>query len=214
MNRPVVDRPVPTSWRKVLLLAVAATAFGTAMAQDTAARADVPTLKVGDRWKYERNDRRTGAKEAEFTRTIATVTAARIEGTDNDAKLVLNPDLSAVENGSGTYSGDSRYVSFPMEVGKKWSFKYNFVNKTNAGQSRWQLDATVVGYEKVKVPAGEFDAFKIEYKGYWNNDRINRNGRITQTSWFAPAARATVKTEYDDTYSNWVQQLVEMQLQP
>ena len=31
-----------------------------------------------------------------------------------------------------------------------------------AAPSRWQLDATVVGYEKVKVPAGEFDAFWLQ----------------------------------------------------
>lgn len=200
---------------RAALAAALVSTIGAAAAQGGAPTlAQAPVFKVGDRWKFERNDRRTGAKEAEFTRTITAVSATQIEGTDNSAKVAFNTDLSVIENGAATYKGDTRFVAFPLAVGNKWTFKYDVVNKTNGTPSRWQLDATVVGYEKVKVPAGEFDAYKIEYKGYWNNDRNNRNGRVAQTAWFAPAARATVRTEFDDTYSNWVQQMVELQLQP
>ena len=29
------------------------------------------------------------------------------------------------------------------------------------------MSVAVLGYEKVRVPAGEFDAFKLELKGNW-----------------------------------------------
>jgi len=101
-----------------------------------------------------------------------------------------------------------------LEIGKKWDYKYSLANKMNPTKSRWQLEANVVAYEKVKVPAGEFDAFKIEYTGYWNNETSGRSGRLKITNWFAPAARNVVKTEFEDGFNNWIRQLVEFELQP
>lgn len=201
-------------WLRFVLLALVASFAGTAFAQGGASRVELPTVKVGDRWKSEQSDRRTGVKESEFDRKVTSVTASQIEGTENDGKFVWTPELNVVESPTIVITGDAKILSFPLEIGKKWEFKYGFANKLNATKVRWQLDATVVAYEKVKVLAGEFDALKIEYKGFWNNDTTGRNGRLKLTNWFSPATRSVVKTEYDDGYNNWVRQLVEFQLQP
>ena len=201
--------------KRRLFVAVSIASFAaTAVAQSSAPRAELPTVKVGDRWKYDQNDRRTGVKENEWNRTVMAVSASQIEGTENDGKFVWTSDMNTVESSVAVITGDARFLKFPLEVGKKWDFKYNFVSKVGPGKGRWQLDAVIVAYEKVKVPAGEFDAFKIEYKGFWNNDNNGRNGRLTQTTWYAPAARAAVKVEFEDGFNNWVRQLVELQLQP
>ena len=203
-------------WFRAGLFASCALYLGAPLAQGGAPRADVPTLKVGDRWKYEQNDRRTGLKESELERKVTSVTASQIEGTENDGKFVLTADLSTVESSVFVATGDNKQFSFPLEVGKKWEYKYSFANKLNPGKGRRQLEANVVAYEKVKVPAGEFDAFKIEYTGFWNSDTNRRpnSGRLTSTSWYAPAARGVVKVEFDDGSNSWVRQMVEMQLQP
>ena len=130
------------------------------------------------------------------------------------ASFVWTPELNVVESSTAVISGEARGLSFPLEIGKKWDYKYSFANKLNPTKGRWQLEANVAAYEKVKVPAGEFDAFKIEYKGFWNNDTSRQNGRLMLTNWFAPATRSVVKTEFDDGYNKWVRQLVEFQLQP
>ena len=57
------------------------------------------------------------------------------------------------------------------------------------------MDSSVVAYEKIKVPAGEFDAFKIEAKGFWNNQTTPRSGKMQITNWYAPAAKAIIKSE-------------------
>jgi hypothetical protein len=177
-------------------------------------RADLPAVKAGDHWRFEESDQRTGIKEAEFDRKITSVTPSEIQGTENEAKLVLTPELNVVESSTMVVTGDAKLLSFPLEVGKKWNTKYSFANKQSSTKLRFQLEASVVAYEKVKVPAGEFDAFKIEYKGYWNNETTGRNGRIKMTNWFSPDARCIVRNEYDDGHNNWVRQLVEYQLQP
>jgi len=194
-----------------LVLCVIAVSAATAQGSP---RAEQPELKVGDQWRWERSDRRTGIKDAETKRVITAVSSTQIDGTENNSKLTLSPDHKVLESSAIVSSLPARFIEYPLEVGKKWEFKWAFTSKLNNANIRWQAEAEVKAYEKVKVPAGEFDAFKIEYKGYWNNDTSRGNGRIRQTSWFAPAAKTFVKSEYDDGYSSNLTHLVEVQVQP
>ncbi len=171
-------------------------------------------MQVGDRWKYEQSDRRTGVKQAELERIVTAVSASQIEGTDNGGKLVMTPELNAIESPVLVMKGEAKFLSFPLEVGKKWESKYSFTNKQNGTQARWQFEASVVAVERVKEPAGEFEAFKIEYKGYWNNDTTGGNGSLKLTSWYAPAARNIVRFELADGYNYWVRHLVDYRVQP
>jgi hypothetical protein len=111
------------------------------------------------------------------------------------------------------FSGDAKFFAFPLEVGKTWNLSYSVVGKVKLHTTRWQLNAaTVAAHEKVKVPAGEFDAFRIEYRGFWNNDTTARNGRAIIKNWYAPAARSVVRREIDDTFNVTALELVEFQL--
>ena len=177
-------------------------------------KGNAPEVKVGDHWKLEQRDARTGIKESEFVRRITAVSPDLIEGTENDATLKMRPDLNPIESSINIAGGDPKFLNFPLEVGKKWSFKYTFANKTNSGKGRVQLDAEVVAYEKITVPAGTFDAFRIENRGFWNNDASRNNGRTKMVYWYAPVAKSVVRTEYEDGYNNWIRELVEFQLQP
>lgn len=182
--------------------------------QTATPKAEAPQIKVGDYWKQEQKDKRTGSRESETSRTVSAVTQTAIEGTENDGKFSMTPELNPVESTSTLVTGEPRFLNFPLEVGKRWSFKYNFSNKTNQNKGRVQLDAEVVAYEKVTVAAGSFDAFRIETKGYWNNDATRGNGRSKSTYWYAPTARTVVRTDYDDGYNNWTRELIEYRLQP
>jgi len=212
MYRHVLGSKKRMAWQPVLAAAVMALTFGSATVQGAGPGADAPSLKVGDQWKFERVDRRTGVAAGEFLRTITAVTPSKIEGTENNEKFAMTADLNVIESSVSVQSGNVKYLNFPLEVGKKWSFAYAATNKTTGRKYSYQIDASIVAQEKVKVLAGEFDAFKIEYKGVFTGERLNR--RIIQTNWYAPAARAPVRIEFDDTANNWAQQLVEVQLQP
>jgi hypothetical protein len=202
-----------SSCRNLFVAALCAVA-GFASGQTATSRAESPSVKVGDRWKFETRDRRTGVKESEVARTVGSVGASRIEGSQNDGTFVATPEMNFVETPTVVLTGDVKYLSFPLEVGKKWAFKYGLVNKVSGARADWQLEAEVVAVDKTKVQAGEFETYKIEYKGFWNNRTTGRNGRFVITNWYAPMARTTVKTEFDDTYNRTTTELVEMQLQP
>lgn len=175
--------------------------------------AQVPDLKLGDSWKTEQRSKQTGLKEADTERVITMIGGEMVEGTENGAKFAMTRELNFVETPSVSQSGQKR-LSFPLEVGKQWSYSNNWVMKTGSTRGREQLDVKVVANEKVTVPAGEFEAFKIEAKGYWNNDTARTNGRHSRIYWYAPAAKAVVKYENDDGYNRWIQELTELKLQP
>lgn len=209
--RARLQAKVPAFLACAALVAVAVGAFPAHAAGE---KAEAPLIKVGDRWKSEQKDKRTGNKEAETIRTVTAVSANFVEGTENEGTFKMTSDLNPVESPAAVVTGDPKFLSFPLEVGKKWSHKYNFANKTNQNKGRIQLDTEVLGYEKVTVAAGTFDAFRIESKGFWNNDATQRNGRSKSVYWYAPVARSIVRTEYEDGFSYWVRDVVEMQLQP
>jgi hypothetical protein len=84
-------------------------------------------------------------------------------------------------------------------------------------KGRTECAVTVVGDEKVRVAAGEFDAFKIESKA--NFSGTSPDGPVsavgTATYWYAPAARAVVKSEYrDQDVKQVITELLDFKLQP
>lgn len=179
-----------------------------------AQRAERPEAKVGDRWRFEQRDQRTGVKEYENVRVVTAVDASRISTTESGAPGSFTADWSPLDTPRVSNAESVKYLDFPLEVGKKWAFKTQWNNKITQSRGRSTFDVAVVAQERVKVPAGEFDAFKVEAKGFWNNDTNGRNGRITLTYWFTPAARHVVRTTNDDGYNLWVNELMELQLHP
>ena len=145
---------------------------------------------------------------------MTAVTASQVEATENGDKLIWTLEKNLIESPTAVLTPPNAVLSFPLEIGKKWSYKFGYANKQNGSKGRLQVDATVVAFEKVKVPAGEFDTFKIEYKGFWNNDTRGWNGAIRNMGWYAPAARAFVKFESADGFNDNIRVLVEYQLQP
>lgn len=77
--------------RAFVMSIVAFSMLGTASAQTLPPKADAPVLKIGDRWKLETKDRRTGAKEADWALAVVAISATQIEMTENDGKLLMTP---------------------------------------------------------------------------------------------------------------------------
>ena len=51
---------------------------------------------------------------------------------------------------------------FPLEPGKEWSTRVNANNTESNSNHSVRVDAVVVGNERIRVPAGEFDTIKIK----------------------------------------------------
>ena len=90
---------------------------------------------------------------------------------------------------------------FPLETGKSWSVRLDAVNPASGRRNSVRVDGEVLGVERVRVPAGEFDTIKIRrliYAGDW--DGFRRETNIVETDWYAPAVGRAVRSESTSQY--------------
>ena len=70
-------------------------------------------------------------------------------------------------------------------------------NRDNKSTALATVNVAVIAHERVRVVAGEFDAFKIvatgSFRGLSKGGPGILSGDVDQTYWYAPAARAVVK---------------------
>lgn len=148
---------------------------------------------------------------------IKTITSAAIEATENGEPLVLTHDLNVLDSPRQTES-NPKALSFPLEVGRRWRYSSDWLFKPKGSKGNSIVDVAVLGHEKIRVPAGEFDAFKLMARAVIRgisgiNSQID--AETTTTYWYAPAARAVVKWEFHNPYlGRSTVELVDFELRP
>ena len=175
------------SMKRVLALALAGLST-CALAQ----RAELPVVRAGDEWKFVVYYT-VPSTTPNRSWVITSVGAAGIQGTENGEPLRLSPELNILES-TEIKASNMRMLSFPLEVGKKWHYESDWLFKPKASKGTFTSDVSVVAYEKINVPAGEFDAFKLVEKRAMRGVAIDVQTNLT--SWYAPAANAIVKSVY------------------
>jgi hypothetical protein len=112
-------------------------------------------------------------------------------------------EAMCISNGQPcVYSPGIESVRFPLEKGAKWAFDYSVKGETFTAQAN--QDRRVEALEKVKVPAGEFDAYKVSYEGRFRGTNTKGSpfsGRFEGTDWFAQIGGkiVAVKRAYKST---------------
>lgn len=179
---------------------------GAALAQDMAP-IERPVLKVGDSWTYRTLDGWNNTETGKSTRTLVAfennLVISRVKNliSGEETTASANADLQPCRS----MQNDTTLVcvgafKFPMATGYKHSYR-----KLPGASGRLYFDADCEGkgMEKIKVPAGEFDAHRIECQGFWT--RVfdgNASGRFQQTLWYAPAVRNEVKSVFENRRPN------------
>jgi hypothetical protein len=177
---------------KMLMLFVAlftSVCFASGAAAQTAERPDV---KLGDLWTYSRTDTRYGQPPCTYSRLVREVDEKPVLIVDNPKNCQVGVNPVGLE--------------FPLEIGKTWHRKYSSVS----GSVKQESDATytVVGVEKIAVPAGTFDAFKIIASINYTimgTVMMASTGTTTVTMWYSPQVRKSVKITARSAFSSpWV----------
>ena len=170
---------------------------GTAVAQT----AESPDLHAGDRWSFAVYYTVPSTTPNRIW-TITSVTPTRVEATENGEPLVLTRELNVLESPGYTQS-NAKGLTFPLAVGKRWRYDTDFLFKAKGSRGATTVDVSVVSHEKVRVPAGEFDAFKLIAKGTLRGTSpigSRYDAETTETYWYAPSARAIVKSIRHNPY--------------
>ena len=110
-----------------------------------------------------------------------------------------------IANGQACMNGSNgkglEFVTFPLEQGKQWTTAVTVKGETFSADVT--QDRKVEGVERIKVLAGEFEAFKVSYVGRVKgaDTRGNRfNGKEEGTDWVALVGGKLVVVKF--TYKN------------
>ena len=165
-------------------------------------------ISTGDVWRYQSVDKLKQEVVSNWDR--------RVEGFGQNGTIRLSGGyatwtadgyISRLQSKDGflrEYSPQYKWRPDKLEAGYSEPIKYVLTWKNADGENGTEdKEGTVkvLGKESVKVPAGEFDAWKIEVSGFSNGKNLSRNqsyiNRFKETFWYVPALRNFVASDYE-----------------
>jgi len=165
---------------------------------------EAPRLKPGDTWSYQVVDLLSGSVTRKYTQTLEsgdrdTWRFGRGYVTDKSLNL-----LRETRDGKPVKWTPSRpNYRFPMEIGRTWTA--TSARDAFDREIEYTFAFKVVRQERVIVPAGIFDTFRIEgtskYKARMKKDGSSGEGAGVHRYWYSPAVARFVAYEYEET--NW-----------
>ena len=165
--------------------------------------------KVGSDWTYVLTERDYGTqKENKLRRTVDTVTEKEYRERAGDGSLLVythDGNLTRREFKNGevrTWDPFQPRFVYPLEPGKTWEQKYLYRRPDREFDN--EATVTVVGWEKVTVPAGTFQALKISSVTWYRRKDNNFTGRVATNFWFVPEVKRWVKLESLDRGNNGI----------
>jgi hypothetical protein len=180
-----------------------------AMAAEPHDPVTAPAPAVGDSWTSQYTDVWKGAKGNINRMEVTSVDDAGIHVDIKRAasgalltKQLFSAEMNPVERGNMHFAPSFARFQFPLEPGKEWSSDIVGDNPKAGKHWRYRIKGKVLNWEKVKVPAGEFDALKVVVDALYNGEETNSNGgsgHLTETIWFVPELNNFVKLDYHDT---------------
>ena len=152
-----------------------------------------PALVAGDRWQFV--DARGGivtvtyqgprGEASVFERVRTTQDAATVR-----SEATFSADLALVSDRDVEYRPDDGALRFPLAVGRSWRHQYVRVVHRSGVPNREEemvIEATVRAYERIQVPAGMLEAFRVESVLHEPGVALNA------TYWYAPAVKTIVR---------------------
>jgi hypothetical protein len=96
----------------------------------------------------------------------------RADSAADSTEQVMTTALGNIVNGSdgARYEPHLDQLRFPLQVGQGWTTEAASTAATGA-QSRLVIERKVVAIEPVRVPAGAFNAYRVDSTGWINGVR-------------------------------------------
>jgi hypothetical protein len=173
--------------------------------------APVPTMKVGDRWVYNvKSGFALGVVTYQETREVTAVGGGGFKLTVT-GKTTENKDFTRVDdyaaNGalrSGAPCADEQYrfptplqrVVFPLGPGQRSSKWVDVIAEPGGSKGQFNYFYRTGSWEKQTVPAGTFDAIRVEAHMVLDDSTPFREATTCNfTYWYSPQVRGTVREQ-------------------
>jgi hypothetical protein len=182
----------------LLLLAAGSCAFSQTVRPIKAG--DVHVYSIEQKTDRARYDESVSVVAVEGDRVKVKHTRSDKEGASTEGLYTV--EWAALKSGhTGTVLEPAlRQVPQPLQVGAVYPLDSAGTTASGA-KFRFKGEATVAAQEKLSTPAGEFDTFRIEQKGYVNGISFPGGWAFTQKIWYAPSINRIVRQEYKEQRS-------------
>ena len=115
----------------------------------------------------------------------------------NDGEYISDLMGNITRNQRGVFSTPRQFYPADLFVGKKWQTRFN-QKRADGTTYTFQYDLKVVSRGPIAVPAGTFDAYKIEARGFNMTDGTYLERNI----WVAPGVNADIAHEIKARFRN------------
>ncbi len=170
------------------------------------------SVALGDRWTFDLVNGYNGEVVAreEVEVTGRTAEGLRVRRTDLDRETQSDERYTADWNWIARarpglpkleYSPAFRALPFPLEIGRTWQADTIAVDRANQTKFPVRIQGRVLGWERIRLPAGEFDTVKVGRTVYQlDATSWKGNTRIDEVEWYAPAVGQVVRYENTSGY--------------
>ena len=165
-----------------------------------------PTVKEGEYWEYAVRDAYTGAARGLYRYTVSRADAQGVvvdvsrNGERIDTHL-YTPQWGGLEHPLRNlqrlrFSPPYPAYAFPLYPGRSWRSVVTATDPATRKSYQTHVHATVRGWHRIKVPAGEFDALEVRRYVYAGNAEFFKlQEEIVETDWYAPSLGFVVASE-------------------
>jgi hypothetical protein len=167
-----------------------------------------PIYKVGDTWTmlFNKTDTQPGVTGVQ-TVVVVTDNQTTLSVSINGKTPItedFNDQRDLVRKDDVTWEPSFGGLSFPMMVGKSWDSHH--LKRYSSGSYDVNEHAEVVAFERVQVPAGSFDAYKIVLRSL-GAPHVGGAAVVpfTATYWYAPSVKRIIKSDMKTTIYHRVQ---------
>ena len=148
--------------------------------------------KLGDTYTYNLVDEFSRVVHATATHQVTRISSYEV--IYDDGKVITDLLGNPVLNRDGRQFTPNQINPADFVVGRRWETRYT-VDHPTRGLFRLRMELRVTGRERIRVPAGTFDAFRIDGRGTQYGTSVT--GPVELTHWFAPqVVRRPVATTY------------------
>lgn len=160
------------------------------------ARADMQ-LKVGDRFSYRHVNLETNQEIRRYTLVVSEITDTEV--IYNNGTLITDLIGNPVKLGDGTRYTDAQHHIAEYSLGKRWTARHR-LTRGNGSTYDSEIEYRVVAKETITLPAGTFDAFRVEGVGWSQGEKFGVN--VYNLFWFSPEVRRYLAHETRQRFAN------------
>jgi len=205
----------PLAAAALLLTAACATPLPQTPPAGAPAQVPAPEFRAGTAWRYSVRDGFTKLPRGAIEYRVSAVSGesatveVRHDGQESTELYTREGNWlrrPATNMQTFAYAPAYRAFDFPLAAGKTWKSRVTATDPADGRSFPVTIQGAVLGWEKVRVPAGEFDALKVRrtvFLDYWQQNERGQSV-IEEIEWYAPAVQLSVRRETNSMYLSYL----------